>query len=128
MSSNKNRVKKVPKRKGESYLEAFDRQNNAYIAHGFEIGKSIAITQTLDVAIITLGEDFGFGPLRNRKFKEAFEKNWTEMLELSREDTEDKEYTKEILDRRLRAVISPDDYVPYSQRYEYDLDPKTKYK
>ena len=39
-----------------------------------EMMKGFTLQQSLDIALLTLHNDFGFGPDRNARFEEAFEK------------------------------------------------------
>lgn len=119
---------KVKKEAGGGNLAArLTQRSNEDLVKGFQVGKSIALTQSADVMLITLHEDFGFGPQRVAKFYDKFHENWLEMNEIAAEDTPDHDYVKDVTDRRLRESIPPERFKPWAERYEYDLDPKTKY-
>lgn len=104
------------------------QQCNIDLMKGFQVGKSIALTQCMDMALITLHEDFGFGAVRIKRFYDAFNENWNEVTEIAKEDTPDREYVKDIIDRRLKCAVPPDEFRAWNDRYEYDFDPKTDYK
>lgn len=124
MAKSKNVIKKTTY---ETTAQALNRKLGYARYQGFEVGKSIALQQSIDIVLIVLHEDFGYGPERCKQFHEKYMKAFQEMLDIAKEDTEDGEYTKEVLDRRLKAACPPEEFKPYAERYEYDLDPETDY-
>lgn len=67
----------------------------------------------------TLHNAFGFGPERCGKFEEEFRKTFLAYARMCVEDGADDEeivYTKEKVDRALRAACGPD-VLPFDERY-----------
>jgi len=99
-----------------------DLEKKKSFHEGYQIAKELYFTQSHDIAILTLHEDFGFGPNRIAKYHDAYEAKWNEFEEIAKNDTPDKEYTKDVLDRRIKAAVPEDRYCPYKERYMYDFD------
>ena len=81
--------------------------------------KGFTLQQSLDMALITLHDEFGFGPDRCGKFETAFRKTFLEYARMCVEDGADDEeivYTKEKVDRALRAACG-DSILPFDERY-----------
>lgn len=75
--------------------------------------------QCLDMALITLNEDFQFGPERCQRFMEKFEETFeayaeTTLKEADGDDT--MSYVKGNIDRKI-AYILGDKFVPFEERY-----------
>ena len=71
------------------------------------------------VMLITLGQDFGFGPKRAMEALEAFRETFRSFAQLCVEDADgDQElaYTKESIDRELRRIMG-DGFRPWEERY-----------
>lgn len=86
------------------------------------MSKGFTIQQCLDIAQIALHEEFGFGPTYQSRFGNAFRKAFVEYAELCLDDGKDDAdivYTKEVLDRALRAACG-DDILPFDDRYAQD--------
>lgn len=83
------------------------------------LAKGFTIQQCLDMSKIALNQEFGFGPVYNARFDKRFRKVFVEYASLCVEDgTDDEEiwYTKDVLDRDLRAAAG-DDIPPFDDRY-----------
>lgn len=86
------------------------------------MSKGFTIQQCLDMAQIALHDEFGFGPAYNSRFANAFRLAFVEYAERCISDSvEDAEivYTKELVDRELRAACGPD-ILPFDERYAMD--------
>ena len=84
-----------------------------------ELMKGFTLQQSLDIALLTLHNEFGFGPDRNAKFEEAFRKTFVEFAQMCVDDGRDDAdivYTKEKMDRMLRAACG-DDILSFDERY-----------
>lgn len=83
------------------------------------LAKGLTIQQCLDMAMIALNEEFGFGPVYNRRFEKRFRQVFVEFASLCVDDGKDDEdiwYTKGVLDRRLRDVAG-EEMLPFDDRY-----------
>ena len=81
--------------------------------------KGFTVQQSMDVAMIALNQEFGFGPKYNERFEHRFRDVFVETASLCVKDgSEDPElvYTKETMDRALR-VARGDDILPFDERY-----------
>ena len=88
-------------------------QENIYLSKG------MTIQQCIDMAKIALNQEFNFGPVYNQRFERRFREVFVEFAELCVEDgaaDEEIVYTKEVLDRWLRAAQG-DDILPFDERY-----------
>ena len=88
-------------------------QRDLYISKGF------TIQQCIDMAMITLHEEFGFGPKYQARFEEAFRRTFVEYASMCVEDGADDaqiSYTKEKVDRALRAACG--EIIPFEERYD----------
>ena len=84
--------------------------------------KGFTMQQCLDIAMIALHQEFGFGPSYQARFGRAFRDAFVAYAELCLDDGKDDEeiiYTKEVLDRQLRAACG-DDILPFDERYAED--------
>lgn len=84
--------------------------------------KGFTIQQCIDMAMLSLNEEFGFGPAYNKRFEKRFRKVFVEYAELCIEDgkaDKDLVYTKEKLDGPLRRIYG-EDLKPFDERYEID--------
>ena len=81
--------------------------------------KTIAYTEqsTLDAVSLTLSEEFGFGPERQARFRDAFCKKYLEIRKLEKEDTLDAEYSKAKIEAALQACLGKH-YEPREIRYD----------
>lgn len=80
--------------------------------------KGFTVQQCLDMAQIALGDEFGFGEDREKRFEDAFKSTFMTYAKLCIDDADGDEeivYTKEALDRRLRACCGK--VKPFDKRY-----------
>lgn len=110
------------------FAKKIKESEQAHFLSGYKAGRSLAMTQILDVILITLHENFGFGPDRVAKFFDTFSENWQEWQDLAKDDAPDKAYVKALIDTKLRASVPADRFTPWSDRYEYDFDPTYDYE
>ena len=78
-----------------------------------------AIQQSKDMMLISVGDEFGFGPDRAKRLSEAFDETFTKYAELTISDAKaDKEiwYTKAKVDERLRQICG-EHFVCWEDRY-----------
>lgn len=81
--------------------------------------KDFALQQSLDMALITLNQHFGFGPDRCAKFEAAFRETFLDYAQMCVDDSKDDEqivYTQEKVDRALRAACG-EDILSFEERY-----------
>lgn len=93
-------------------IEAKHRQD-------MRLQRAFTLQQCEDMAIITLGQDFGFGPKRAQEFRAKFRETFHAYAELCVGDaTGDKEitYTKGVIDRELERVLG-DGFEPWDGRF-----------
>ena len=86
-----------------------------------EIMKGFTIQQCLDMAEIALNQEFNFGPVYNERFEKRFRAvflDYAAMCVADGKDDEEIVYTKEKVDRALRAARG--DILPFDERYEID--------
>lgn len=96
--------------------------------------KGITMQQCLDIAHIALHQEFGFGPVYQQRFEKTFRQAFVDYAELcvtGRKDDLEIVYTKECVDRSLRAACG-DDILPFDERYAmerlYLRDTRDKWK
>lgn len=75
---------------------------------------------TLDTAALTLADEFGFGPKRQKQFADAFSRIYGEIRALEKADTPDEEYSKAKVEQALQRACG-ENYVPRNERYKFDL-------
>lgn len=93
-------------------MEAKHRQN-------MELQRLFTIQQCEDMMIITLGQDFGFGPKRAMEALDAFRETFRSFARLCVEDAggdQEIAYTKETIDRELRRIMG-EGFRPWEERY-----------
>ena len=84
--------------------------------------KGFTLQQSLDMALIALHHEFHFGPKYCARFEKAFRETFLAYAEMCMEDSADDEeivYTKEKVDRALRAACG-EDILPFDERYRFD--------
>lgn len=95
------------------------QQQIAYLQNEVERMKGFTLQQSLDMALITLNTEFGFGPERCAAFETAFRKTFMDYARMCVEDgaSDDKIwYTKEKVDRALRKACG-EDILEFDERY-----------
>lgn len=83
------------------------------------VSKGFTIQQCMDMAMIALHEEFGFGPKYQARFEDAFRRTFVAYSEMCLEDEADDEtlsYTKEKVDRALKAACG--EIIPFEERYD----------
>lgn len=84
--------------------------------------KGFTLQQSLDMALIALHNEFQFGPKYCARFETAFRATFMDYAKMCIEDgaaDEEIVYTKEKVDRALRAACGPD-ILPFDERYSLD--------
>lgn len=92
----------------------------AALQERLQVMKGFTLQQSLDMALITLHEEFGFGPDRCAKFEQMFRATFLDYARMCVDDSKDDEeivYTKEKVDRRLRAACG-NDILSFDERYQ----------
>ena len=98
---------------------AFLQRMEAKHQKNMRLQRLFTIQQCEDMMLITLGQDFGFGPKRAMEALEAFRETFRSFAQLCVEDADgDQEiaYTKESIDRELRRIMG-DGFRPWEERY-----------
>ena len=88
-------------------------QKDLYVSKGF------TLQQAMDMAMIALHDEFGFGPKYQARFEEAFRRTFVEYASMCVEDGADDaqiSYTKEKVDRALKAACG--EIRPFEERYD----------
>lgn len=83
--------------------------------------KTIMQQQTLDVMVLTVAEMFDATPETFKELQRVFEEKWAEICKLGREDVQDDKeiwYTKDTIDRALRAAVGDENFKPWEERYK----------
>lgn len=106
--------------KPNTYIQLLNAQKQiAVLYQEVERMKWFTLQQSLDMAIITLHKEFGFGPDRCAKFEQAFRSTFLDYAQRCVDDSRDDQeivYTQECLDRDLRAACG-EDIMPFEERY-----------
>ena len=71
----------------------------------------------IDVAMIALNKEFGFGADRLKRFAQATLGIYEEFADLWNTDTQDTEYSRAVLDAKLKQIFG-EDFDPWEVRYE----------
>lgn len=101
--------------KPSAFLQKIEAQHK----RNMNLQRAFTIQQCEDMALITLGQDFGFGPKRAMDFLHKFRQTLKAYAELCVDDaTGDDEliYTKAVIDRELQKVMG-EDFVPWDVRF-----------
>lgn len=94
------------------------QQEIAQLRQDIWVAKGFTMQQCLDIAQIALHEEFGFGPTYQKRFAKAFKNAFVDRAELCKLDGKDDQeivYTKEVIDRELRAACG--EIRPFDERY-----------
>lgn len=106
--------------KPNTYVQLLNAKRQiAQLLADLERMKGFTLQQSLDMAQIALNREFGFGPKYNERFRKAFHDTFIEYARMCTEDDLDDHeivYTKEKVDRALRAAAGPD-ILPFDKRY-----------
>ena len=102
---------------------AFLRQMQANQERNMRLQRLFTIQQCEDMAITTLGQDFGFGPKRAAEFRTKMREPIAAYAELcidnAQEDSQ-MDYTKGCIDRELRRILG-DAAQPWEERYPKEV-------
>ena len=81
--------------------------------------RTIFLTQMCkDAALIAANEALGMGEGRCLAFSKAFDRVLNEIVHICMEDTADIEYTKDVIDRQLKAICGKH-FAPWEVRYKH---------
>lgn len=96
--------------------------------------KGFTMQQCMDMAMLALNEEFGFGPIYNKRFEKKFREIFVEYADLCVEDGADDQdlwFTKDKLDEQLRRAYG-EELLPFDERYAvermYFRDSREKWK
>lgn len=98
---------------------AFLQKIEARHKRNMNLQRAFTIQQCEDMALITLNEDFGFGPKRAQDFRKKFRQTMKAYAELCVDDAngdDELTYTKAVIDRELQKVMG-EDFVPWDVRF-----------
>ncbi len=87
--------------------------------HSMRLQRLFTIQQCEDMALITLGQDFGFGEKRATEFLEKFRETFEAYAELCLENAKgdaNMDYTKGFIDRELARIMGSA-FQPWEVRY-----------
>lgn len=104
------------------------KKQDALIMAGFRAGMDTGVQRTADFFAIALNspEVMGKDTLGYARIKKIYAR----AMELQKEFAPafqkgpEQDYYQELLDRRLKQIFPPEDYVPFSDRYENITKPK----
>lgn len=106
--------------KPNTYLQLLNAQKLIQqLRADIEHMKGFTHQQSLDMALITLNQHFGFGPDRCAKFEAAFRETFLDYAQMCVDDSKDDEqivYTQEKVDRALRVACG-EDILSFEERY-----------
>lgn len=111
----------MKKGQGESYAQRLQREKELWTM------KVIAITQQqiLDAVCLALNEEFGLGEERLKRFQVAFDRKYSEIREIEKDDTEDGEYSRYQMEKALQNACGKY-YVPHDERYDFKIKVNNK--
>lgn len=81
-----------------------------------ELERHVSRQLMTDAAMIAAHKVFGAGQKRCTEFHWELCKTYEEMAKICSEDTKDMEYTKAVVDRKLKEILG-DDMQPWDERY-----------
>ena len=99
------------------------RQMQANQERNMRLQRLFTIQQCEDMAIITLGQDFGFGPKRAAEFRTKMRETFAAYAELCIENAkgdQQMDYTKGCIDRELSRILG-DAAQPWEERYPKEV-------
>ena len=102
--------------KQSAFMKAVQKEVNTRLRQSLKSGMQLAE----DAAFIAANEVLGLGAGRAKEFGNAFVKYVNEIAEFVVADSKDDKdiaYSKEILDRRIKAIVGEENFVPYDERY-----------
>lgn len=98
--------------KNNSFMDRIERQKQAAMLSTHRFTRQLMI----DVAMIALSNEYGFGADRLKRFADAVLGVYEEYTDLWNSDTKDTEYSRAALDAKL-AQICGEYFVPWDERY-----------
>ena len=81
-----------------------------------ELERHVSRQLMTDAAMIAAHKVFGAGQKRCTEFHRELCKTYEEMAKICAEDTKDMEYTKSVVDRKLKEIFG-DSVQPWDERY-----------
>lgn len=81
-----------------------------------ELERHVSMQLMADAAMIAAHKVFGAGQKRCTEFHWELCKTYEEMAKICAEDTKDMEYTKSVVDRKLKEIFG-DSVQPWDERY-----------
>ena len=99
----------------------FPRQIQAKINQAREQGFFVGLQMAADAHALALNDLYHVGPSRYPEFHARTEQYVHEMCQMIHDDTDDLEYSKTVIDRRLIEIVGQDNFLPYDQRYDYGV-------
>lgn len=112
----------------EQMINAYNTINGTHYMLTSQMEKEIwtgkiyafAVQDGMDAMHLMLAEEFGFGPERQLRAHNAYDKKWNEIRDLEMNDTEDCEYAIETVEKSLKACCGPY-YQPREERYNITI-------
>lgn len=105
--------------KPNTYVQLLNAQKRIkQLEENIKIMRKFTLQHALDISMIALHDEFQFGPKYEARFEDAFRRTIMEYAEMCVSDGEDDPeivYTKEKVDRALRAACG--DIIPFDERY-----------
>lgn len=80
----------------------------------------VALQMGLDAGMIAANEVLNLGPGRAEAFRIAYITTMNEMaamLAVDSKDDRDLEYSREVIDRRIKSIVGPEHFKPWDARY-----------
>lgn len=110
--------KKAVKRTKPAHVAHKDNHKEQAAKNNEIITDAQAFTAQLicDLMVIALHDKYGFGYERCKKVTDEISENYSQYRKIWTEDTQDREYAKEVIDRRLKAICG-DKFQPWEVRY-----------
>lgn len=105
--------------KQSGFLQRIKAQHD----HSMGLQRLFTIQQCEDMALITLGQDFGFGEKRAAEFLERYRETFTAYAELCLENAKgdaNMDYTKGCIDRELSRIMGSA-FRPWEERYPKEV-------
>ena len=81
-----------------------------------ELERHVSRQLMADSAVIAAAKGFKAGRKRCTEFHRELCKTYDDMAKICAEDTKDMEYTKAVVDRKLKEILG-DDMQPWDERY-----------
>lgn len=92
------------------------RESDAY-SHGLHAGYRFMRQLMYDLSCIALNETEGLGYERLNRYGEKLTELHDQFASIFNTDSNDREYSREVLDRRLRQIAGDEHFIPWEERY-----------